>query len=189
MTAEVRARLFEPFFTTKKAGQGTGLSLSEVYGVVKGHQGWIKGGNRAGSRFDVPALPTGRRRNAAGGADHLPAPTQRAGGECVLVVDDEDMVRELARIVLERHGLRVLTAADGDEALAQYGAHGDEIDLVLLDYSLPGTDRLAGLRGPAETRPRSVRRIRQRLRLGGRRFAVIGGRRERSSPSRIGPPN
>jgi CheY-like chemotaxis protein len=54
------------------------------------------------------------------------------------VVDDEDMVRDLARIVLERHGMRVLVAADGNEALAQYRAHHGEIDLVLLDYSLPG---------------------------------------------------
>ena len=61
-----------------------------------------------------------------------------AGGECVLVVDDDDMVRKLACEVLERHGMRVLVAADGDEALAQYGAHRAAINLVLLDYSLPG---------------------------------------------------
>jgi CheY-like chemotaxis protein len=136
MTAEVRSRLFEPFFTTKKAGQGTGLSLSEVYGVVKGHKGWIKVESAPGRgstfRLYLPAA------DETPPAAPITSPTEKRGGECVLVVDDEDMVRDLARMVLERHGLRVLTAADGDEALAQYRAHTGEIDLVLLDYSLPG---------------------------------------------------
>jgi PAS domain S-box-containing protein len=138
MTAEVRSRLFEPFFTTKRAGQGTGLSLSEVYGVVKGHQGWIKVETEPGrgSTFRV-FLPAAEGTTLA-----APTPTPQGSGECVLVVDDENMVRELARAVLERHGLHVLVAADGDEALAQYVAHRDRIDLVLLDYSLPGMNGL-----------------------------------------------
>jgi two-component system cell cycle sensor histidine kinase/response regulator CckA len=140
MTAEVRARLFEPFFTTKQAGQGTGLSLSEVYGVVKGHQGWIQVETEPdrGSTFRL-YLPAAEETPADA---PIPSAPMREGGKCVLVVDDEDMVRDLARVVLERHGLRVLVAADGDEALAQYGAHRDEIDLVLLDYSLPGVTGL-----------------------------------------------
>jgi two-component system cell cycle sensor histidine kinase/response regulator CckA len=136
MTDEVRSRLFEPFFTTKRACQGTGLSLSEVYGVVKGHQGWIKVETERGrgSTFRL-YLPAAEETPATAST---PAPSTQEGGECILVVDDEDMVRELARVVLERSGLRVLVAADGDEALAQYGANRNEIDLVLLDYSLPG---------------------------------------------------
>ncbi len=136
MTAEVRARLFEPFFTTKPAGRGVGLGLSEVYGIIKGHQGWIKvetePGRGAAFRIYLPA--------AANPAPAAPAaaPAETEGGEGVLVVDDEDMVRDLARLVLERRGYRVLTAADGEEALAQYGAHRGEIDVVLLDYSMPG---------------------------------------------------
>jgi PAS domain S-box-containing protein len=136
MTPEVRARLFEPFFTTKPTGQGSGLSLSEVYGVVKGHQGWIEVETEPGqgSTFHLyfPAA------DEAPPDAPVPSPPAQGKGECVLVVDDEDMVRDLARVVLERHGLRVLVAADGDEALAQYGAHRGAIDLVLLDYSLPG---------------------------------------------------
>jgi two-component system, cell cycle sensor histidine kinase and response regulator CckA len=135
MTEEVRARLFEPFFTTKQTGHGAGLGLSEVYGVVKGHQGWIEVETEPGrgSTFRL-YLPAAEETPAA-----APTPSPPAqGGQCVLVVDDEDMVRDLARTVLERHGLRVLVAADGDEALAQYGAHHGEINLVLLDYSLPG---------------------------------------------------
>jgi CheY-like chemotaxis protein len=136
MTPEVRARLFEPFFTTKPTGQGSGLSLSEVYGVVKGHQGWIKVETEPGqgSTFHLyfPAA------DEAPPDAPVPSPPAQGKGECVLVVDDEDMVRDLARLVLERHGLRVLVAADGEEALAQYDANREAIDLVVLDYSLPG---------------------------------------------------
>ena len=136
MTDEVRARLFEPFFTTKQTGEGAGLGLSEVYGVIKGHQGWVKvdtaPGRGATFRLYLPA--------ATEATPSAPATPENSGdgGECVLVVDDEDMVRDLARLVLERRGFRVLTAADGEEALRQYGAHPGEIDLVLLDYSMPG---------------------------------------------------
>ena len=136
MTPEVRARLFEPFFTTKAGEQGAGLGLSEVYGIIKGHQGWIRVESEPGrgSAFRLH-LPAATESSPAG-----PAPPAAAagGGECILVVDDEDMVRDLARLVLERRGFRVMTAADGEEALAQYGAHPGRIDLVLLDYSMPG---------------------------------------------------
>ena len=137
MTEEVRARLFEPFFTTKRTGEGAGLGLSEVYGVIKGHQGWIKVESEPGrgSTFRL-YLPAAAEATPAGPS--APDSAEARGGECVLVVDDEDMVRELARLVLERRGFRVLTAAGGEEALTQYGAHPGAIDLVLLDYSMPG---------------------------------------------------
>ncbi len=136
MTPEVRARLFEPFFTTKPSGHGVGLGLSEVYGIIKGHQGWIKVESEPdrGSAFRI-YLPTAGQPSPA--APTAP-PAGGEGGECVLVVDDEDMVRDLARLVLERRGYRVLTACDGEEALTQYGAHPGQIDVVLLDYTMPG---------------------------------------------------
>ncbi len=136
MTPEVRTHLFEPFFTTKAAGQGSGLSLAEVYGVVKGHHGWIKVETEPGrgSTFHL-YLPAAEDAPAPVPS---PSPSPDGAGKCVLVVDDEDAVRELARVVLERDGLSVLVAADGEEALAQYRAHRDVIDLVLLDFSLPG---------------------------------------------------
>ena len=136
MTPEVRARLFEPFFTTKPAGHGVGLGLSEVYGVIKGHQGWIKVESEPdrGSTFRV-YLPAAASPVSA---EPVAPAAEGGGGECVLVVDDEDMVRDLARLVLERRGYRVLTACDGEEALTQYGAHPGRIDLVLLDYTMPG---------------------------------------------------
>ncbi|HVS34385.1 MAG TPA: PAS domain S-box protein, partial [Gemmataceae bacterium] len=134
MTPEVRARLFEPFFTTKPPGRGVGLGLSEVYGVIKGHQGWIKVDTAPGrgSTFRLYLPVTAAPVTAASEAPSA------SGGESVLVVDDEEMVRELARLVLERRGYQVLTASDGEEALNQFSAHSGQIDLVLLDYSMPG---------------------------------------------------
>ena len=151
MTAEVRARLFEPFFTTKQTGEGAGLGLSEVYGVIKGHGGWIQVETEpgCGSTFRI-YLPAAVEAPPAAPL----APSEVAGGgECVLVVDDEEMVRELARIVLERHGYRILTAADGGEALRQYAGHPGAIDLVLLDYSMPGLTGLQVLEALRQVDP------------------------------------
>ncbi len=136
MPPEVRRRLFEPFFTTKPVGQGTGLGLAVVYGIVKAHGGWISVASAPGqgSTFAVhlPAAPAEAARAPEAGP-----PPVRGGHECVLVVDDEDMVLNLARCVLERWGFRVLIAADGEQALATYRARGPEIDLVVLDFAMP----------------------------------------------------
>ncbi len=147
MTPEVRARIFEPLFSTRGAGRGMGLAV--VFGIVRGHKGWITVRSRpgGGSAFHVflPAArddgEAGRRQEAPAeglipplSSPHsLPAVKQR----CVLVADDEPLVRDLARAVLERAGYRVLTAGDGEEALAAFRAGGD-IDLLLLDYTMPG---------------------------------------------------
>jgi PAS domain S-box-containing protein len=141
MTPEVQARMFEPFYTTKPAGQGTGLGLAMVFGIVKAHHGWIVVDSvpGEGSTFSV-YLP------AADVADYSIVeevePTVRGGNECILVVEDEEMLRNLAQGALERWGYRVLTAANGDEALAAYQKYAAEVDLVLLDLTMP---RLSGL--------------------------------------------
>jgi signal transduction histidine kinase/CheY-like chemotaxis protein len=141
MTPEVKSRMFEPFFTTKDVGKGTGLGLSMVFGIVKAHRGWISvtSSPGKGSTFDVylPAATESAEQRPA-----VPAPSEARGRECVLVVDDEDLVRSLARAVLERWGYRVLTARDGEEAIAIYIEQGAEVDLVLLDYAMPGLNGL-----------------------------------------------
>jgi len=137
MTPEVEARLFEPFFTTKKLGQGTGLGLAMVFGIVKAHQGWITvtTAPSQGSLFRVylpaAAIPIAELPEA-------PPGLIRGGHECILVVDDEPLVCKLVRAILERWGFQVLTAADGEEALALYQEHSAVIDLVLLDFAMPG---------------------------------------------------
>jgi signal transduction histidine kinase/CheY-like chemotaxis protein len=138
---DVRDRIFDPFFTTKEVGQGTGLGLAVVFGIVKAHYGWITVASEPGQgcTFQV-YLPA-----AEVPAQSAPEPTAAPAGsghECILVVDDEDLVRDVVNSVLVRRGFRVLTAADGEEALAIYRDRAREIDLVLLDMTMP---RLSGV--------------------------------------------
>ncbi len=136
MTDEVRARLFEPFFTTKEHGRGTGLGLSTVYGIVDAWGGSIsvESAPGEGTRFTVD-LPRLDRSCAQPPAQ---VPDLPGGDETVLVVEDEDVVRALARRVLSQAGYTVLEASSGDEALAVCASHDGPIDLVLTDVVMPG---------------------------------------------------
>jgi two-component system, cell cycle sensor histidine kinase and response regulator CckA len=152
MTPEIASRIFEPFFTTKKPGQGTGLGLAMVFGIVKAHRGWITvtTGPGQGSIFRV-YLPAAEA--LAAGNQHQSHPLVRGGHETILVVDDEELIRRLARTILERWGFRVFTAEDGEQALILYQQHAAEIDLVLLDYTMPGLSGLDVLRELQRTEP------------------------------------
>jgi signal transduction histidine kinase/ActR/RegA family two-component response regulator len=138
MTPEVQARIFEPFFTTKAPGKGTGLGLATVYGIAQQHNGWVEVDSRIGSgttfKIFFPALPLSAKPTETAVAK---AKTQ-GGSETILVVEDEDAVRELAVIVLEKHGYRVLQAASGDEAVAVWKRHRERISLLLTDMVMPG---------------------------------------------------
>jgi signal transduction histidine kinase/ActR/RegA family two-component response regulator len=137
MTPEVRERIFEPFFTTKEPGQGVGMGLSVVFGIVKGHKGWIAVDSQPGAGTAIRIyLPAAHTPTAAAAPLAVPAlaPTR---GERILVVDDEPLVRELAKNLLERTGFHVLSAGDGEEAIAIYRREADRIDLILLDYIMP----------------------------------------------------
>lgn len=147
-------KIFEPFFTTKEIGKGTGLGLSTVAGIVKGHGGFVNvySDARRGTRFDVylPATaPAAETSNAEAVKAELPA----GAGECVLVVDDEEMIRNLARHTLEEFGYRVLTAADGAEALAVYKTRKEEISVVITDMMMPVMDGAGLIRALAEINP------------------------------------
>jgi CheY-like chemotaxis protein len=148
MTPEVLSRVFEPFFTTRRTGPGSGLGLAVVFGIVKGHKGWITVESTPGVgtafRAYFPAKVPGPddAEEAAAPACTNGGRPPTAGQETILVVDDEPLVRDLARAVLERAGFRVLTACDGQDALREYRAREGHIDLILLDYSMP---RMTGL--------------------------------------------
>ncbi|MEW6114315.1 MAG: ATP-binding protein, partial [Thermodesulfobacteriota bacterium] len=132
------ARIFEPFFTTKKAGEGTGLGLAMVYGIVKQHGGQItcysEPGRGTTFRIYLPTLET---------ETELSAPEQtvspQGGTETILLVDDEEHIRDLGERILARSGYTVITAANGREALDLYKKY-DEISLTILDVIMPEMD-------------------------------------------------
>ncbi len=135
ISKENMARIFEPFFTTKPVGQGTGLGLAMAYGIVKQHRGWIECQSEKGkgARFDIylPRSASEPERKAK------PEPAHPPQTATVMLVDDEPMIRNLGKITLERHGYKVLLAGDGQEAMAMYRNHREEISLVVLDLTMP----------------------------------------------------
>jgi PAS domain S-box-containing protein len=137
MDAATQARIFEPFFTTKEPGKGTGLGLSMVHGIVRQHGGAIHvrsvvGG---GTTFEI-YLPQVETPAETVGADEAGAPPA-TGHETILLVEDEDDVRALAREVLERQGYTVLEASDGAQAIQVYEKERERIDLILTDVVMP----------------------------------------------------
>jgi PAS domain S-box-containing protein len=136
MDEATRERIFEPFFTTKEAGKGTGLGLSTVYGIVQQSGGGVSvhSGPGAGSTFTI-FLPRAEAQPCEEPPRHS-APTPR-GGETVLVVEDEGALRRLAQAALESAGYRVLTAANGREALRLLEDPETPVRLVLTDMVMP----------------------------------------------------
>jgi two-component system cell cycle sensor histidine kinase/response regulator CckA len=139
MDAETKARLFEPFFTTKEVGKGTGLGLATVYGMVKQSGGYVwcytEPGRGTCFKVYLPRVEemadAVRRRDAVWtGKTH--------GTETILVVEDEEPVRQLVSNVLETRGYTVLRASDGEQALMLSGYHAGPIHLVVSDIVMPG---------------------------------------------------
>jgi PAS domain S-box-containing protein len=149
MPPGVQARIFEPFFTTKDPDKGIGLGLAMVFGIVKQHQGWIECSSTPGQGTTLDIyLP--RCAEAALTVDEAPTGPQSAytGRETILLVDDEEMIRDLGRATLESAGYRVLLAADGGQAVDVYLREQQRIDLVILDLTMPqlsGRDTLRRL--------------------------------------------
>jgi two-component system, cell cycle sensor histidine kinase and response regulator CckA len=153
MSPEIQSRIFEPFFTTKDMTKGTGLGLSTAMTIVKSHGGFINVYSEVhkGSQFTVylPALdkPDGDESNA------LRVDLPVGHGELILVVDDEESIREITRGTLETFGYSVLTASDGTEALAIYADKKNEIAVVLTDMVMPFMDGPATIRALQRMNP------------------------------------
>jgi two-component system cell cycle sensor histidine kinase/response regulator CckA len=133
--AEIRPYIFDPFYTTKVAGQGTGLGLPVVYGIVRNHNGAIEVESRVNGGTTMKIyLPLSEQPLVE---EPTPSADLLAGTETILLVEDEPLVLEFGRATLEYLGYRVLVAQDGVEALKVFQAHQDEIALVILDVVMP----------------------------------------------------
>jgi CheY-like chemotaxis protein len=137
MTPDVVEHAFEPFFTTKPKGQGTGLGLATVYGIVTqaGGSATISSTLGEGTTIEVLLPATGAAPELD--AEERPAETDPARGETILVVEDEDAVRRLTRRILARAGYTVIEAPGGAAALAAWETHEGHIDLLLTDVVMP----------------------------------------------------
>jgi two-component system NtrC family sensor kinase len=136
MTPEVLAKIFEPFFTTKPVGKGTGLGLPQVFAFADAAGGRVQVESQVGRGTRVRIYLPSTDERPAGHVEHGPAPVA-TGGQTILVVDDEEAVRTLSCEMLRNLGYAVLTAADGEEALAILdGASG--VELVITDLGMPG---------------------------------------------------
>jgi CheY-like chemotaxis protein len=140
------AKIFEPFFTTKEHGQGTGLGLSTVLGIIRSHGGFVNVYSEInrGTQFKVylPAIDGEHISTPEAARADLPT----GNGELVLVADDEFAIREITKKTLETYGYQVVTAADGTEVIALYASHKDKVKVVILDMMMPYMD------GPAAAR-------------------------------------
>lgn len=150
---EILDKIFDPFFTTKKHGEGTGLGLSTVAGILRSHGGFVNVYSEIGkgSHFTI-YLPASQAPQAA----HPPVarPDLPLGhGELILVVDDEESIREVAKETLAAFGYEVVTASDGTDALAQFAARKDEIRVVLTDMMMPYMDGPATIRALRKLNP------------------------------------
>lgn len=140
MTPEVQAKIFEPFFSTKPEGRGTGIGLATVQRIVKAHGGFLRVECETGqgTTFEI-FLPRARSAAATAPAESI-AESPRGKGELILIADDEQAIRDLMKSELLTFGYRVLTAANGAEAVTLFREHIDDVRLLVTDDAMPMMD-------------------------------------------------
>jgi two-component system cell cycle sensor histidine kinase/response regulator CckA len=151
----VLGKIFEPFFTTKEVGKGTGLGLSTVYGIVKQSGGFIFADSQPGEWTQFVIYLPVHREEAGLAKSRKSSKTKKDelwGSGTVLLVEDEPMVRGVAERALTRHGYTVITADNGEDALAVI-ARNEPIDLLISDVVMPGMDGPTMVREARQSRP------------------------------------
>jgi CheY-like chemotaxis protein len=149
----VMEHLFEPFFTTKGHGKGSGLGLSTVMGIVRSHGGFLQVKNEIGHgarfTFYIPAVS----EPMAPGEHKAAEPAPRGHGELVLVVDDEEGIRQVTTAILERSGYRAMSEGDGAAGVARFAQCQEKIAVVLSDILMPYMDGVAMIRAIRRLKP------------------------------------
>ncbi|MBI3189988.1 MAG: PAS domain S-box protein, partial [Ignavibacteriales bacterium] len=152
--SEVLPKIFDPFFTTKSQGSGTGLGLSTVHAIAKGHNGFIDVYTHVGKgttfKVFLPAIEVAETTQVIKTVVEYPP----GNGELVLVIDDEASVRDITRYTLEMYGYNVLTANDGAKAVELYTEKRQEIDIVITDMMMPVMDGVATIRALKQMDPK-----------------------------------
>lgn len=154
MLPHIMERIFEPFFTTKEVGKGTGLGLSVIHSIVQRHAGFIEVESEVGlgSVFRV-ALPADSDPTASMVTEEKITVPQ-GEDELVLIVDDEESMRLLAKEILENYRYRAITAKDGRDAVTKYDEHKSEVRVVMTDMHMPGMDGPSTIRALREINPK-----------------------------------
>ncbi len=149
ISQEIAGKIFDPFFTTKGPEKGTGLGLSTVSGIVKSHGGFIQFDSIPGCGTEFKVYLPAQTESAPSNGGKAPQSLPQGQNELILIVDDEEAVLSMAKLILESNGYRVLTASGGIEALALYSEKRAQIDLVATDLNMPylsGLETIAKLK-------------------------------------------
>ena len=135
MDEAIQQRIFDPFFTTKEKGRGTGLGLASAYGIIKNHKGIINVFSKKGegTTFDI-YLPASEKKPKI---ENIAKEEMLTGDETILLVDDEEIVIDVGRQMLERMGYRLLTAQSGKDTLEMFKGTPEQVDMVILDMIMP----------------------------------------------------
>jgi len=154
MPPEVLTKIFEPFFTTKGEGRGTGIGLSTVARIVKAHGGFLRVESEPGAGTTLEVLLPRATTIAPVETASVPKDLPRGNGELILVADDEQAIRDLMKSELKSFGYRVLSAANGAEAVGLFREHSDDVQLFITDNAMPVMDGRQAIAELRALRPR-----------------------------------
>ncbi len=148
--------IFDPFFTTKELGKGTGLGLSTSLAIVKGHGGFMRVLSEQGKGTKVHVYLPAQTQRAAHDSQDEDTEMPQGNGETVLVVDDEESIRQITRRTLEACGYSVILAEDGEQAVRLYARHRDAIAVMLTDMMMPVMDGPAAIQAILKMNPAAI---------------------------------